>query len=276
MPELPEVETVMRGLAMRLAGRRITYARAARGDLRGKLPSRLAERLHDRRVEGFRRRGKYILVRLSGHESLLLHLGMSGRIRLTAGDAEPLAHEHLVLGLDDGCRLGLVDPRRFGSVDLLPTAEEDADPRLARLGPEPLSAGFTAAVLEQSLARRRTMIKTALMDQSLIAGLGNIYTSEALFRAEISPRRIAANLGKQRITRLHSAIRETLTEAIAAGGSSFSDYIQPDGEFGYFQHAWRVYSRERCPICAGPPLCRGIVRIVQGGRASFYCPTRQR
>jgi formamidopyrimidine-DNA glycosylase len=276
MPELPEVETVMRGLAARLAGRRIVSARAARGDLRGKLPARLGERLRGRVVKGFRRRGKYILARLSGGESLLLHLGMSGRIRLTTGDIEALAHEHLVLEMDDGSRVGLIDPRRFGLVDLLATALEDEDPRLARLGPEPLGADFTAAVLARALSGRRTSIKAALMDQHLIAGLGNIYASEALYRAAISPRRIAANLGPQRVARLHPAIQETLADAIAAGGSSFSDYVQPDGELGYFQHAWRVYSRERCPICPGPPLCRGVARIVQGGRASFYCPRRQR
>ncbi len=276
MPELPEVETVMRGLAARLAGRRIARARAARGDLRGKLPPRLDERLRGRLVEGFRRRGKYILARLSGGESLLLHLGMSGRIRLTTGDTAPLAHEHLVLEMEDGCRVGLIDPRRFGLVDLLATAGEENDPRLARLGPEPIDPEFTEAVLARALAGRRTSIKAALMDQHLVAGLGNIYASEALYRAAISPRRIATNLGLQRIARLHAAIRATLTEAIAAGGSSFSDYVQPDGELGYFQHAWRVYSRERCPVCPGPPLCRGIARIVQGGRASFYCPRRQR
>ncbi|HWA80343.1 MAG TPA: bifunctional DNA-formamidopyrimidine glycosylase/DNA-(apurinic or apyrimidinic site) lyase [Acetobacteraceae bacterium] len=276
MPELPEVETVMRGLAARLTGRRIAQARVARGDLRGKLPDHLAERLRGRRVEGFRRRGKYILARLSGDESLLLHLGMSGRVRLTTGNAAPVTHEHLVLEMDDGSRVGLIDPRRFGTLDLLPTAKEDEDPRLARLGPEPLGPKFTRAVLEQTLAGRRTTIKAALMDQGVIAGLGNIYASEALYRAEISPRRIAANLGKQRVARLHDAIRETLRAAIAAGGSSFSDYVQPDGELGYFQHAWQVYSRERCPICPGPPGCRGVVRIVQGGRASFYCPRRQR
>lgn len=276
MPELPEVETVMRGLAARLAGHRIMHARTARGDLRAPLPARLAERLRDRRVEGFRRRGKYILMRLSGGQSLLLHLGMSGRVRLTARDIEPVSHEHLTLEMDDGCRLGFIDPRRFGLVDLLATTEEDRDARLARLGPEPLSPEFTAAALGQSLAGRRTAIKAALMDQRLVAGLGNIYTSEALYRAAISPRRIAGTLGLQRTVRLHGAIRATLTEAIAAGGSSFSDYVQPDGELGYFQHAWRVYARERCPNCPGSPLCRGIARIVQGGRTSFYCPRRQR
>jgi formamidopyrimidine-DNA glycosylase len=236
----------------------------------------LATRLRDRRVEGFARRGKYILMRLSGRESLLLHLGMSGRISLTSGEAAPVPHEHLVIEMEDGCRVGFVDPRRFGSVDLLPTAEEEKDRRLAGLGPEPLGALFTAPVLERALSGKRTPIKSALMDQGLVAGLGNIYATEALYRAGISPRRMAANLGPLRIARLHAAIRETLTEAIEAGGSSFSDYVQPDGTLGYFQHAWRVYGRERCPACPGGALCKGIVRIVQGGRSSFYCPRRQR
>ncbi len=276
MPELPEVETVMRGLAARLVGRRIRDVHARRPDLRWPLPARLAERLRGQRIEGFTRRGKYILVRLSGGESLLLHLGMSGRLLLTQGDQAPTAHEHLVLEAEGGWRLGFVDPRRFGSVDLVPTGEEERHPRLAGLGPEPLGCDFTAEKLAAHLARRRTPIKTALVDQGIVAGLGNIYASEALFRARISPRRSAAHLGRARIERLFVAIRETLTDAVAAGGSSFSDYVQPDGTLGYFQHAWQVYGRERCPVCPGPPLCRGIVRIEQGGRSSFYCPRLQR
>jgi formamidopyrimidine-DNA glycosylase len=276
MPELPEVETVMRGLAARLTGRQIARICAARPDLRWPLPERLAARLRGRRIEGFLRRGKYILMRLSGGESLLLHLGMSGRIRLTEGRTEPVAHEHLVLETTDGCRVGFVDPRRFGSVDLLPTDKEEQHPRLARLGPEPMSAAFKASVLGAALAGRQTTIKAALLDQGVVAGLGNIYVCEALFRAGISPRRVAGNLGAARIARLHTAIRETLADAIAAGGSSFSDYVQPDGELGYFQHSWRVYGRERCPSCPGPPRCSGIVRIVQGGRSTFFCPRLQR
>lgn len=276
MPELPEVETVMRGLAALMTGRRIVRVRAARPDLRWPLPKGLEARLSGRRVENFRRRGKYILMRLSGGESLLLHLGMSGRMLLGHGHAPPAHHEHLVLETDDGARLGFVDPRRFGSVDLVRTAEEEMHPRLAGLGPEPLDARFTPAVLGAALAGRKVSIKAALMDQGVLAGLGNIYACETLFRARISPRRIAARLGPERIARLHAAIRATLAEAIAAGGSSFSDYVQPNGELGYFQHAWQVYDRERCPVCPGPPTCGGIVRIVQGGRSTFYCPQLQR
>lgn len=282
MPELPEVETVMRGLAARLAGRRIIAVLSARPALRWPLPARLAERLSGRRVEAFRRRGKYILIHLSGGESLLLHLGMSGRLLLgqtaiVATMPENLgAHEHLVVQFEGGWRLGFVDPRRFGSVDLVATVAEDSHPRLARLGPEPLSPDFTTEALALRLARRHTPIKAALLDQATVAGLGNIYAAEALFRARISPRRMAAHLGRARVERLFNAIRETLTEAVAAGGSSFSDYVQPDGTLGYFQQAWRVYGRERCPECPGRPSCGGIARITQGGRSSFYCPHLQR
>ena len=276
MPELPEVETVVRGLALQLIGQRIVAARAARPDLRWPLPARLPERLKGRRIEGFKRRAKYILMRLSGGESLLLHLGMSGRILLVRGAALPVAHEHLVIETDGGWRFGLVDPRRFGSVDLLRTAEEERHPRLAGLGPEPLGSDFTPALLGALLAKRRTTVKAALLDQRVVAGLGNIYASESLFRARISPRRIAAGLGARRIGRLHAAIRETLAAAVAAGGSSFSDYVQPDGELGYFQHAWQVYGRARCPVCPGPRACRGVVQIVQGGRTTYYCPRLQR
>jgi formamidopyrimidine-DNA glycosylase len=280
MPELPEVETVMRGLAARLAGRTIRRASLARADLRWPAPPGLAARLAGARVEGFRRRGKYILMRLAGGESVLIHLGMSGRMLIAppGANAPPPAHEHLALETDEGWRIGFIDPRRFGSLDLLPTAREAAHRLLAGLGPEPLEEGFTPGVLAAALAGRRTPMKAALLDQSVVAGLGNIYVSEALFRAGISPRRMAGTLGPARIARLVAAIRATLTEAIAAGGSSLRDYVQPDGELGYFQHAWKVYGRagEPCERCPGPPACAGIARIVQSDRSSFYCPRTQR
>ncbi|HTW27912.1 MAG TPA: bifunctional DNA-formamidopyrimidine glycosylase/DNA-(apurinic or apyrimidinic site) lyase [Acetobacteraceae bacterium] len=278
MPELPEVETVMRGLAAVLQGRVIRRAELRRPDLRWHLPAGLAARLQGRVVLGFRRRGKYMLMRLAGGDSLLLHLGMSGR--MVIGPAVVTTpHEHLVLETDDGTRVGFVDPRRFGSLDLVATAAEDAHPRLADLGPEPLdAAAFTPAVLSAALAGKRTPIKAALLDQRVVAGLGNIYVCEALFRAGISPRRLAASVAGARAARLVPAIRETLQAAIAAGGSSLRDYVQPSGELGYFQHTWAVYGREGepCPDCPGPPACRGIVRITQAGRSTFYCPRRQR
>ena len=190
----------------------------------------------------------------------------------------PGAHEHVSLVTDDGWRVAFVDPRRFGSIDLVATDAEERHPLLRALGPEPLEAGFTVSALEAALAGRRTAVKAALLDQRTVAGLGNIYVSEALFRARISPFRGAGSVPGARAARLVPAIREVLTEAIAAGGSSLRDYVQPDGELGYFQHAWRVYGREgeRCPDCVGAPLCAGIRRRVQAGRGSFYCPRLQR
>jgi len=279
MPELPEVETVMRGLRARLQGRVIVRAEVHRADLRWKLPHGLAARLTGARVEGFRRRGKYILMRLEGGVSVLLHLGMSGRIVI--GRAQPNVtppHEHLTLATDDGWRAGFVDPRRFGSVDLIATAREDSHKLLAGLGPEPLDDGFTAAVLSAALIGRSTPIKAALLDQRTVAGLGNIYVCEALFRARVGPRRLAHSVAGARAARLVPAIKATLAEAIAAGGSSLRDYVQPDGELGYFQHAWKVYGHEGepCERCPGPPACAGIRRIVQSSRSTFYCPRTQR
>jgi formamidopyrimidine-DNA glycosylase len=279
MPELPEVETVMRGMAARLEGRRLTRVAVNRADMRWPFPPGLVDRMTGARVASFRRRGKYILMRLDGGDSVLLHLGMSGRIVLSP--ARPNfapAHEHLTLETDDGTHLGFVDPRRFGGVDLVRTDEEDAHRLLAGMGPEPLDPDFTPAVLSAGLAGRRTPLKAALLDQSVVAGLGNIYVSEALFRARLSPRRMAGSVPGIRAGRLVPAIRETLTDAIAAGGSSLRDYVQPDGELGYFQHAWKVYGREgeRCEACPGPPICAGIRRLVQSGRSSFYCPRLQR
>lgn len=277
MPELPEVETVMLGLAARLDGRRIVRAELARGDLRRQVPAGFAAALRGARVTGFRRRAKYILMRLDSGRSVLLHLGMSGRI-LIARDAEPPPHEHLVMWTDDGWRVGFIDPRRFGLLDLLATDAEDAHPLLAGLGPEPLGNEFSPASLSEALAGKATPIKAALLDQRVVAGLGNIYVSEALFRAGIAPRRTAATVAGRRAERLVPAIRDTLNEAIAAGGSSLRDYRQPDGELGYFSHAWRVYGREGepCPVCPGAPACRGVRRIVQAGRSTFYCPRSQR
>jgi formamidopyrimidine-DNA glycosylase len=278
MPELPEVETVMRGLALRLEGRRVARAELARADLRWPVPKGLAAALAGARVLGFRRRAKYILMRLEGGRSVLIHLGMSGRMRIGAAADAAAAHEHLVMWTDDGWRIGFIDPRRFGMLDLLSTAAEDAHRLLAGLGPEPLGNEFSEASLSAALAGKRTPIKAALLDQRVVAGLGNIYVSEALFRARISPRRLAASVAGARASRLVPAIRDTLSEAIAAGGSSLRDYVQPHGELGYFSHAWRVYGREGepCPECPGPPECAGVRRIVQAGRSTFHCPRLQR
>jgi len=284
MPELPEVETVMRGLAARLQGRTITHAAINRADLRWPLPPNLAARLTGARVLNFRRRGKYFFMRLSGGDSLLVHLGMSGRMTISPAPTAaspplpPTAHEHMVLLTNDHWRVSFVDPRRFGSLDLVPTPAEDQHRLLAGMGPEPLSPAFTPASLSASLAGRRTPIKAALLDQSVVAGLGNIYVAEALFRARISPRRLAGTVAGARATRLVPAIQATLQEAITAGGSSLRDYRQASGELGYFQHAWKVYAREGepCEACPGAPTCNGIQRLTQSGRSTFFCARLQR
>lgn len=212
--------------------------------------------------------------------SVLLHLGMSGRMNLRPcnaegrGPNETVLHEHVAFTTDDGWLVGFVDPRRFGSIDLVPTADEDAHVLLATLGPEPLDDAFTSATLRAAFAGRRTPVKAALLDQRIVAGLGNIYVCEALFRAGLPPGQLAGTVPTDRLV---PEIKATLHEAIAAGGSSLRDYVQPDGELGYFQHAWRVYGREgaACATCPGPPACAGIARMAQSGRSTFYCPLRQ-
>ena len=279
MPELPEVETVMRGLQAVLQGRVLRRVQVHRPDLRWPFPPGLARKMTGTTVTGFRRRAKYILMRLDSGQSVLIHLGMSGRMLIRPTGANDLpAHEHMTLDTDDGTTVGFVDPRRFGSVDLLDTEAEDTHRRLTGLGPEPLDDAFNRACLAAALAGKRTPIKAALLDQGNVAGLGNIYVCEALFRAGIAPTRQAASISLAETGRLVREIKATLTEAIAAGGSSLRDYVQPDGELGYFQHAWKVYGREgeRCPDCPGAPKCAGIARIVQSGRSTFYCPRRQR
>jgi formamidopyrimidine-DNA glycosylase len=281
MPELPEVETVMRGLAAVLQGRVIRAAAITRPDMRWPFPEGLAARLAGSRVESFRRRAKYMLMRLSGGDSVLIHLGMSGRmVARPVADLPnaPIAHEHLSLETEEGIRVGFVDPRRFGSVDLVPTAAEDSHRLLAGLGPEPLEDAFTPLVLTAALAGRHTPIKAALLDQKVVAGLGNIYVSEALFRARISPKRLAASVAGARSLRLVPAIKAVLEESIAAGGSSLRDYVQADGGIGFFQERFRVYDRAGlpCEACPGLPGCAGIRRFVQSGRATFHCPRLQR
>lgn len=281
MPELPEVETVMRGLARVLEGRRLVAASIARPDMRWPFPPGLAARLTGARVLGFRRRAKYMLMRLDGGDSVLIHLGMSGRMvarRAEDRPNQPVAHEHFAMQTEDGTHVGFVDPRRFGSVDLMPTAAEDSHRLLAGLGPEPLEAAFTAEVLTAALAGKHTPIKAALLDQKVVAGLGNIYVSEALYRSGISPRREAFSVAGKRCLKLVPAIKAVLEESIAAGGSSLRDYVQADGGIGFFQERFKVYDREGqpCDDCPGVPPCQGIQRIVQSGRASFYCPRHQR
>ncbi len=275
MPELPEVETVRRGLALRMTGRHITHAELRRQDLRRPFPPMLAKRLTGAAVGKLKRRGKYILIELDDTGTLLLHLGMSGRI--TTGDTTtPYArHDHVVLTLDDGTVVRFNDARRFGLVDYIKRGEEAAHPLLAGMGPEPLEPGFGGAYLAKALAGKMTSIKAALLDQKIVAGLGNIYVCEALFRAGVSPRRLAATCTGARADKLAAAIKSVLTAAIEAGGSSLRDYVQTDGELGYFQHHWAVYGREGEP-CPGCTCKEGVRRIVQSGRSTFYCAKKQR
>lgn len=287
MPELPEVETVRRGLVPVMEGHRIARADIRRPDLRWPFPPGMAARLTGATVLRLRRRSKYILADLDTAETLLIHLGMSGRMLVSGATARampglfhhahpaPEKHDHVVLDMEGGARVTFNDARRFGAMDLLPTDAEAAHPLLAMLGPEPLGNAFDAPSLAARLKSRRSPIKTALLDQRIVAGLGNIYVCEVLFRARLSPRRQAARVALPRLAGLVPIIRDVLTEAIAAGGSSLRDHRQTDGALGYFQHGFQVYGREGAP-CRTPGCSATIRRIVQSGRSSFYCPACQR
>jgi len=268
MPELPEVETTVRGLAHVLEGRRIARVEARRPDLRRALPEDLGQRLTGARVIRLRRRAKYGVIDTDRGDSLVFHLGMSGHWRIDPG--ETLKHDHFILETDDGRRLALNDARRFGSLDLVPTADLPDWPAFKALGPEPLE--LDARELKKRLASRTAAIKLLLLDQRIVAGLGNIYVCEALFRAGINPRRAGGSVSLERLKRLVTAIHEVLDEAIAAGGSTLRDFASPDGELGYFSKSFSVYDREgQACRCGGT-----VKRIVQGGRSTFYCPACQR
>jgi formamidopyrimidine-DNA glycosylase len=280
MPELPEVETVRRGLAPVLIGRRIVRVDLARPDLRFPLPMNFAAAIEGREVEAVERRAKHLLVALSGGLVLMAHLGMSGRFRIFHEPPPPREpHDHVAFTTGDGVTIRFHDPRRFGFMDLCLKEDLARHPMLARLGPEPLGAAFTATWLSQRLAGRLTSLKAAILDQANVAGMGNIYACESLFRARLSPTRPAGSVSGREARRLTLAIRAVLTEAIAAGGSSLRDHRRPSGELGTFQHGFAVYGRtgEACPGCTCTPArTGGIVRIVQGGRSTFYCAKRQR
>jgi formamidopyrimidine-DNA glycosylase len=268
MPELPEVETTVRGLAHVLEGRRIVRVEARRADLRRSFPEDLGQRLSGARVIGLGRRGKYGMIHTDRDDTMIFHLGMSGSWRIDHPTLEK--HDHLLLETDEGKRLALNDPRRFGSVDLVPTAKLDEWPPFKALGPEPLD--LNANELKRRLAGRTASIKLLLLDQRIVAGLGNIYVCEALFRSGIHPGRAGGSLSLQRINRLVPAIHDVLDEAIEAGGSTLRDFASPTGELGYFSKSFAVYDREG-QECG----CGGIVRrMVQGGRSTFYCPRCQR
>jgi formamidopyrimidine-DNA glycosylase len=278
MPELPEVETVRRGLALYMDGNRIARLQLNRPDLRIPMPAGLVGLVEGRRVMRVARRAKYILVHLDDGGVVLAHLGMAGRMVVSppgAAPAPPQRHDHVVFTMDTGAVVRFNDARRFGLLDYTTEAALAAHPLLAGIGPEPLGNEFNGPGLSAALAGKMTPIKAALLDQRIVAGLGNIYVAEALYWAGLSPRRLAATVSGSRAERLVVAIREVLTRAIAAGGSSLKDYVQASGELGYFQHQWAVYGHEGAP-CPGCDCGGGIKRIVQAGRSTFYCAKRQR
>jgi len=304
MPELPEVETVRRGLEPAMAGKRFIKVEVRRGDLRWPLPKDFAQRLKGRTVTGIGRRAKYLLADLSSGEVLLMHLGMSGSFHVFREKDRQLgryhhqhekhvSHDHVVFHMSSGAIVTFNDPRRFGSMKLVARSKLDDEPLLKGLGPEPLGNAFDAAMLARACHGKKTSLKAALLDQRLVAGLGNIYVCEALFRAHLSPKRMASTIAdrnggpNQRAELLVEAIKAVLSEAIKDGGSSLRDHRLTDGDLGMFQHNFRVYDREGepCPPPYPPPQAgegrewarSGTVkRIVQNGRSTFYCPVCQK
>ena len=291
MPELPEVETVRMGLEPVLDGHTFTHVVTRRADLRRPFPKDFAKRLTGRKVKRLWRRAKYLLADLEGNETLVVHLGMSGRMAVYAdGKGHQLGiyahdashpeaghgkHDHVIFETDAPAKIVFSDHRRFGLMTLVETDRLNDDPLFDGLGPEPLSKDFDAAYLKDALKGKRTPIKSALLDQRVVAGLGNIYVCEALFLAHISPKRLASKVQSDKIAPLVADIKATLKEAIKAGGSSLRDHARPDGSLGEFQHRFRVYDREG-KLCPGPN-CKGkIKRIVQAGRSTFYCPSCQK
>lgn len=287
MPELPEVETVRRGLLSSLEGHVVTHVLARRPDLRFPLPEHFRERLEGARVLHLRRRAKYMLAELSTGETLVVHLGMTGRFEIAEhgqtlvpgafalnGAVTP-KHAHVVLDTDAGRRLTFFDARRFGFMGLIRSDRLDEHPWFKGMGPEPLGPDFTAAALGEALKGRQQAIKTLLLDQRIVAGLGNIYVCEALHRAGISPFRAGGKVSRAKLAALVEAVRAVLEEAIEAGGSTLRDFQAADGSLGYFQHRFQAYGREDEPCLT--PGCRGVIRRkVQGGRSTFYCPEHQR
>ena len=292
MPELPEVETVRRGLEPAMAGARFAKVEVHRGDLRWPLAKDFVRRLEGKTVTGLGRRAKYLLTDLSSGDVLVMHLGMSGSFhvfdnaqRSTPGSyyherSKHAAHDHVVFHMTSGAIVTFNDPRRFGSMKIVARNKLDAEPMLKNLGPEPLGNAFDAAMLAHACRGKKTSLKAALLDQRIVAGLGNIYVCEALHRARLSPRRMAATIAtrsgapNERAERLVEGIKAVLTDAIKDGGSSLRDHKLTDGGLGMFQHRFRVYDREgeRCRT----PGCAGIVkRIVQNGRSTFFCPSCQ-
>jgi formamidopyrimidine-DNA glycosylase len=277
MPELPEVETVCRGLSHLMVGRRLVRVDVRRKNLRIPFPSGLAQKLTGRRIEKIYRRAKYIIMNLDDGQAIIAHLGMSGRMT-TANPGQSLdAHDHVIFETDDGTEVRLNDPRRFGLMTLATQNELDTHKLFKDQGPDPLGADFTPELLAAALKGRASAIKTALLDQRIVVGLGNIYVCEALFRSGISPKQKSGTVNLARTQKLVPHIKAVLLEAIKVGGSSLRDHIQPNGELGYFQHNWRVYGREGepCHNAASHGEVGVIKRLIQGGRSTFYCPKCQ-
>lgn len=281
MPELPEVETVRKGLEKALRGQHTERVRLRRKDLRRPFPRGFAKRLEGRRIDRVARRAKYLIAELDDGNDLVMHLGMSGSFRIEDMDAGSRPHDHVIIELSSGKRVVFNDPRRFGSMDIVPGAKLAATPPFDSLGIEPLGPDLTADWLAARFRGKATSIKAALLDQRIIAGLGNIYACEALWRARISPLRSASSLADRSgrptaaCRRLPAAIREVLEAAIASGGSSLRNHFQTDGSLGSFQHHFKVYGKEGEP-CPGKDCSGTIRRIVQAGRSTFYCPSCQR
>ena len=276
MPELPEVETVRRGLEKAMVGRRINQVVVRRSDLRRPLPQNFSYMLTGRKITQLDRRAKYLLIYLDSGDVVLVHLGMSGRMIVEQGtevEVPARRHEHIAFSVGNGTVVRFSDPRRFGLMDLTREEKLFNHPLLKSIGPEPLGEEFTAAYLMDSLKGRKTTIKSALLDQRIVAGLGNIYVCEGLFIAGVSPRRITQNISISRVKRLVSTIKEVLRAAINAGGSTLQDHVTPTGEMGYFQYNFKVYGREGkpCETCMRP-----VKRIVQAGRSTFFCARCQR
>ena len=270
MPELPEVETTVRGLTPVLLGRRLVTVEPRRADLRKAIPPDLRQRMQGAVVTGLARRAKYGMIAIDRGDTLIFHLGMSGRWRVDP--AERLVHDHLLLETDAGRAITLNDPRRFGFLDLVATDALGAYPPFAAMGPEPLGPEFTADRLAQALQGRAAPIKAMLLDQRVVAGLGNIYVCEALHMARIAPSRASGRISLFRLERLVEAVRAVLVSAIEAGGSTLRDFAAPDGELGYFSKQFLVYGREEQPCACGAP----VRRRAESGRSTFWCPRCQR
>lgn len=275
MPELPEVETVMRGLSAVLMGRHFTSIEMRRKNLRFALPKSMDEHLCGKKITGLSRRAKYILISFTGNKTLIVHLGMSGRMVIDNGASQPHKHDHVIFQTSAHHQIKFNDPRRFGMMDVVDSDKVHQHKLLKHLGVEPLDTAFSGAALHAKLKSKKVAVKLAIMDQQVVVGVGNIYACEALFASHIHPQRPSHSLSLDECAALVAAIKSVLKRAIAKGGSSLRDYVQADGELGYFQHEFAVYGREGEPCKGCTCKSKKVLRITQGGRSTFFCPTKQ-